>query len=439
MNYYNEIDTMAAAWIRELIAANLIPNGHVDTRSIADVQPKDLDGYCQCHFFCGISGWPLALQLAGWPQDEPVWSGSAPCQPFSSAGSQSGTSDERHLWPEFMRLIRACRPSVVFGEQVASALVVGSVVRKARQEASGDPPVWLDGISADLEQEGYAVGSVVLGAHSVGAPHIRQRLYWVANAGSWRREVAHLNGGGCGEAECARKTGELGMRGEPVRMADSAGSRCDRTERNAEGEARHEARVCVSCEVCGSGRAEFSTVDRCEGRPQLHGQHDGQEPVDGCESGGMGDADRAGREALRRERVGESAGSQEPANTGAYGGVANSDVVVRHRAGSSSSHDGRKLVGEEGVRGFWDHSILLPCRDGKARRTERKPLALADGVSDLLDALRHAGASEEQVEAALETFLLARNQPGRTMLLRGFGNAICVPTATAFVRAFMET
>lgn len=165
MNYYNEFDRKAAAWLRELIRAGEIPDGIVDERSIVDVQPGELAGYTQCHFFAGIGGWSLALKLAGWPADKPVWTGSCPCQPFSSAGKQLGAADERHLWPAFFRLIRECRPVTVFGEQVATAIGKG----------------WLDGVSADLEQEGYACGATVLGAHSVGAPHIRQRLYWVAN------------------------------------------------------------------------------------------------------------------------------------------------------------------------------------------------------------------------------------------------------------------
>jgi DNA (cytosine-5)-methyltransferase 1 len=172
VNYYNEHDQKAAQWLRELISAELIPAGEVDTRSIVEVSDDELAGYTQCHFFAGIGGWPLALALAGWPSTRPIWTGSCPCQPFSSAGKQLAQADERHLWPVFFGLIRECRPLHVFGEQVASAIGKG----------------WLDGVSADLEAEGYAVGAAVLGAHSVGAPHIRQRLYWLADA-------AHANGG----------------------------------------------------------------------------------------------------------------------------------------------------------------------------------------------------------------------------------------------------
>ena len=100
--------------------------------------------------------------------------GSCPCQPFSVAGLGAGSADPRHLWPAWMRLIRECRPDAILGEQVPGAVGHG----------------WLDLVSGDLEAEDYAVGSVVLGAHSAGAPHIRQRLWWVADATSGEAHAA---------------------------------------------------------------------------------------------------------------------------------------------------------------------------------------------------------------------------------------------------------
>ncbi len=91
MNYYNEWDKKAADWLKELIHAGLIPDGHVDTRSIVEVTSHDLRGYCQVHLFAGIGGWPLALQLADWGADKPVWTGSCPCQDFSAAGKGVAT------------------------------------------------------------------------------------------------------------------------------------------------------------------------------------------------------------------------------------------------------------------------------------------------------------------------------------------------------------
>jgi len=161
--YYNEIDPYAAQWLRNLIAAGHIVRGDVDERDIRDVRPDELRGYTQCHFFAGIGVWSYALRLAGWPDDRPVWTGSCPCQPFSAAGRGAGFADERHLWPHFHHLIGQCRPPVVFGEQVASKDGLG----------------WLDLVQADLEGSAYAVGAADLCVAGVGAPHIRQRLWWV--------------------------------------------------------------------------------------------------------------------------------------------------------------------------------------------------------------------------------------------------------------------
>jgi len=171
--YYNEFDPFAADWLEALIQAGEIAPGIVDRRSITDVCQTDLVGFDQCHFFAGIGGWSLALRLAGWPDDRPVWTGSCPCQPFSCAGEGTGHSDHRHLWPDFHRIITARRPPVVFGEQVGGA----------------DGEHWLAGVYADLESQGYRVPKDQRGnyemydipAAGVGAPQIRQRLYWCAD------------------------------------------------------------------------------------------------------------------------------------------------------------------------------------------------------------------------------------------------------------------
>lgn len=178
MNYYNEWDSFAAKWLKELIKDGLIPDGEVDSRSIADVEPSDLKGFTQCHFFAGIGGWSRALQLAGWSSDRPVWTGSPPCQPFSTAGKQSGKEDLRHLWPVFFNLIRECQPSTIFGEQVASAIRFG----------------WLDDLQRDLEAEGYAAAAVVLPSGCVSAPHKRDRLFFVAHSNNERYEWSSRDG-----------------------------------------------------------------------------------------------------------------------------------------------------------------------------------------------------------------------------------------------------
>ncbi len=163
--YYNELEKYPAQWLRNLIENGYIAKGYVDQKDIREVEAVDILHYRQAHFFAGIGTWSYALKLAGWPDDHEVWTGSCPCQPFSSAGKRRGTDDPRHLWPEWFRLIKECRPAVVFGEQVASQ----------------DGLKWLDIVQTDLENEGYAVGAVDLCAAGTKAPHIRQRIYFVAH------------------------------------------------------------------------------------------------------------------------------------------------------------------------------------------------------------------------------------------------------------------
>lgn len=162
--YYNEYDKSAARWLRNLIADGFLPDGDVDDRDIRTVTPADLRGYAQCHFFAGIGGWALALRNLGIPDDFPIWTGSLPCQPFSCAGKGAGFSDKRHLWPVFAELIQKCAPVAVVGEQSADAINHG----------------WLDEVIHDLIRNRYSCVSSIIGAHSVGAPHKRRRLYWGA-------------------------------------------------------------------------------------------------------------------------------------------------------------------------------------------------------------------------------------------------------------------
>jgi DNA (cytosine-5)-methyltransferase 1 len=207
--YYNDSDPAACAWLRELIAAGQLPAGEVDERSILDVVPDDLRGFTQCHCFAGIGGWPYALRLAGVAEDRPVWTGSPPCQPFSQAGQRKGQTDDRHLAPAFLRLVAACRPGLVFGEQVASAAVLGPSGRTAGTAAAGTAGwAWFDALASDLEAASYAVAAADLPAACIGAPHIRQRLFFGAVA-------MEPGAGGLGHRLGAGPQGWLGMPERP--------------------------------------------------------------------------------------------------------------------------------------------------------------------------------------------------------------------------------
>ncbi|EEX0000016.1 DNA cytosine methyltransferase [Salmonella enterica] len=202
--YYNEIDPFAAQWLRNLISGGHIAPGEVDERSIEDVTPDELRGFTQCHFFAGIGVWSHSLRLAGWPDDKPVWTGSCPCQPFSAAGKGDGFADERHLWPAFFHLISECRPQHVFGEQVAS----------------GNANTSFDLVQADMEGMDYAFGIVPFTSAGIGAPHIRERAYWVANASCEHESAA---GNETGIAARLRSSSIDGM-------ADASGERFNRID-----------------------------------------------------------------------------------------------------------------------------------------------------------------------------------------------------------------
>ncbi|EAW9708469.1 DNA cytosine methyltransferase [Salmonella enterica] len=193
--YYNEIDPFAAAWLQNLIDAGCVAPGVVDTRSIEEVTANDLKGFTQCHFFAGIGVWSYALRCAGWPDSRPVWTGSCPCQPFSQSGKRRGFNDPRHLWPTWFYLVSQCRPDVIFGEQVASK----------------DGLAWFGAVQTDLEETEYAVAVVDLCAAGFGAPQMRQRLFWVADANSQCMETPVE----CGE----RGRIELADGGDIIRLA----------------------------------------------------------------------------------------------------------------------------------------------------------------------------------------------------------------------------
>ena len=336
--YYNEHEPYAAQWLRNLIAAGHIAAGDVDVRDIQDVTPDDLTGYTQCHFFAGIGGFSYALRLAGWPDDRPVWTGSCPCQPFSAAGKRAGADDPRHLWPSWVRLIRECRPVTAIGEQVASAITHG----------------WLDGVSADLEAEGYTVGAVVLGAHSVGAPHIRQRLWWVAERlgvsdrpGRRSRIVAPAAARHGDPAESTSRAG--GLADTEAARSPHRGARPVQPE---PGEGRG-----ADGGLADAEHAERRTFDSACGaaRPDSRGPEDRQEGAgrtrSGGEDGGLGDADPA-RSQGRGERPDEHADQRAP----------------------------------------WSSSELLPCADGRARRIPQSGIfPLAHGISGRVGQLRAYG------------------------------------------------
>jgi DNA (cytosine-5)-methyltransferase 1 len=131
-----------------------------------------------------------------------ILTGGFPCQPYSLAGKRKGKEDERHLWPEMLRIIRECSPRWVVGENVRG--LVG----------------WNEGlvfeeVCADLEACGYSVQPFILPASSVGAPHRRDRIWFVAYSDHAR--------GSDGHGQVQGTNGEIRQRHDSSQPCDAGG------------------------------------------------------------------------------------------------------------------------------------------------------------------------------------------------------------------------
>ncbi len=354
--------------MRNLIAAGHLPQGNVDERSIVELSACDVSGYRQAHFFAGIGGWPYALELAGWLNDREVWTGSCPCQPLSSAGQRKGHADERHLWPAFYRLIAECRPATIFGEQVASK----------------DGREWLAGVRADLEGIGYAVGAADLCAASAGAPHIRQRLFWVADAKGGR---GRAHAGAISSGTIARLQDAEGQDERWSIKRDGYAFDCGTT--GGMGNASNPLGRALGIDRQDVGNGHDA------GRAQAHGQ-----PGASGEIRGLGDADD------RRRRQCDA--SQR-------------SISITYKAS------------------VWSYAEWLPCLDGKARRIESGTFPLVTRLPEDMGSDRSGEVSPFRVIRDPKTGKSIGQAPSRVGMLRGYGNSIVPQVAAEFVKSFLAT
>lgn len=376
--YYNEHDQHAANWLRNLIQSGLIADGDVDERSIVDVRPDEIRDYRHAHFFAGIGVWSYALRRAGWPDDRPVWTGSCPCQPFSAAGRRGGLADERHLWPHWHWLIHQCRPETIFGEQVASK----------------DGLAWLDVVCADLEGSGYAGWVGDLCAAGVGAPQIRQRIFFVANAERARDGDARSGQAGNAQSGMQRAHGQrewlradAGQSGSLRSMARAEGERLQRRPYDEDEGRRQRA----SGQGCEAGELEYAA---CDGWNERRSEPSEWGVERGCGPIKLGDADEPRLEGWGLSERGRS------------------DECALGSAGD--------LVRPGPTNGFWRDADWIGCTDGKWRPVEPESFPLVHGSAFRLGS---GGAFEGK---------------SRAKMLKGYGNAIVAPLAAEFIAAAME-
>lgn len=160
-------------------------------------------------FWCEIDNFPRAVLSYWFPKSKgygniketdfkfwrgkiDVLTGGFPCQPFSVAGQRKGQEDDRYLWPEMLRAIREIRPTWVIGENVGGIISMvqpGSEVTVESQaslfEASDKETLLeqeyvVETVCRDLEQEGYSIQPIVIPACAIGAPHRRDRIFFIA-------------------------------------------------------------------------------------------------------------------------------------------------------------------------------------------------------------------------------------------------------------------
>lgn len=394
---YNDNDPFVSAWSRNLISQGLVPKGVMVERSIQGISEEEPRP--TSHFFSGVLGWPLALQLAGFPEDIPIWSMSLPCQPFSVAGKGAAEKDERHLWPEMLRLIRECRPLFCIGEQVASKL--------GRE--------WLARVQTDLEDLDFVFGATDICAAGVGSPNIRQRLFWVAYDG------------------LAYPTGFVAPR-EP-----HAGDEC-RDGQNGESSSGKPRHVDERDKIGGMGESD-SAGSQQRRKARKTARYRGSSLATSSFDGVADAKDSNGRRTDRAKDLGRRI--EEIGGSGLIGGSDNTPRVGdangprRREQSGPISMGSEQLAAKRPSSGFWEAYDIIPCGDGKVRRVGSRISALAPGLPASMGSLGPELRKLAKL-AGLSGKSLMEGRSNRVGRLRAYGNSINPILAAEFVRAFME-
>ena len=187
-----------------------------------------------------------------------VLSGGFPCQPFSTAGRRKGTTDDRYLWPEMYRIIGEVRPRWVVGENVPGLL-------------AWSKGLVFEQVLLDLEAEGYEAWAVILPVAGIGAPHRRDRIWFIAHAGReaggrWEDTADGSIDHGEG-AEQGQKTNVVGGLCAAGITADADGGKCKTGVGVQDGERK--PAIADGCEV---------DVPNADGGGRSKGRGDKNEP-----------------------------------------------------------------------------------------------------------------------------------------------------------------
>jgi site-specific DNA-cytosine methylase len=322
-----------------------------------------------------------------------------------------GFEDPRHLWPSWLELIRELRPAVLFGEQVAS--------RPSLE--------WLDIVLTDLEGEDYACGATDIAAAGVGAPHIRQRLYWVADV--------HGRIGRMGDTDRTRLEGWGDAGGKrasertPWTPSDSVRCR-DGKRRPVEPLVKQMANGVSE----SMGHVLFSIIEEIE-RDLSHG------PL----------SETNYRKEMRVLWEALLERTQREWKIGRLFSVLQAPLLLAFmrqlsdqgwsiaqsipRAGEEETEIRMRILQRA------EPFACTSCGRGLAEQCGREPADTMHFLSSVLARAAQKAWGKTFASNAKTTFPLVEKGllPGRVGLLRGYGNAIVPQVAAAFIEAYLET
>ena len=371
----------------------------------------DSTGYFETVAFCEIEEFPCKVLNKHWP-NVPIYNdvrelsyeklqadglisrrrgidvicGGYPCQPFSVAGRQKGEEDPRHLWPEYFRLIRELRPSYVIGENVGGHIRLG-----------------LDSVLEDLDSENYTVRCFSVEAASLGAPHRRERIFWIAN------NMANTDGSGrnaqpLSSAVCLGRENNSNAFKSGKTMGDTDnGHVSDAQFKGLEGRSRDNR---------GGGREVLSGIedDGHSVRRQVRrtGGEDGgaaADDVSDTQSERRGGRNRGGRgaeqrELLKKEQEGRTLGREAERCSelpGQEGEGATTDVADA----SSNGRDAKRTDQEtRGTLGGSEEGRMLESEGSGSRSEVSGTEHVADAQSQLGERSESEGNQRGQSETA---------------------------------------
>jgi len=294
------------------------------------IQFVEYEPFCQQVLTKNFPGVPIHDDIKNFSADGIVspflLTGGYPCQPFSQAGKRRGKEDDRHLWPEMLRVIRECRPTWVLAENVSGHIKLG-----------------LEEVLLDLESEGYDSQVFHIGAVAKDAPHRRMRLWIVAHS---KYSADRTNGGKEGEEDSIqvinRQEGLSGVSGrtgsdtKDVAYSESEGTWED-NRRLWEGISRTGRREGTSEDVANTQSTRFQT--RSSDRV---GTEHGSRRDKGQSAGSCGETEDVAYSNDNRSKIGHSECSKQDRERETDNALSCSKVVSNSNDKRLEGHNDRE-------------------------------------------------------------------------------------------------